>query len=68
MFIHDSFHSHNHMRKEFEIIWPHLAPGGILCSHDILTNNCFPRFVRRHRDEIEVCKQNINFGLLRKRS
>lgn len=67
VFIHDSFHSYKNMRTEYDTVWPHLSPGGILCSHDILMNNCFTRFVRKHRNEIDVCIQSINFGLIRKR-
>lgn len=67
IFIHDSYHSYQHMRQEYEIVWPYITPGGILCSHDILTNNCFSRFIRKHRNEIDLCIQSVNFGLLRKR-
>lgn len=68
LFIHDSFHSYKHMRTEYDTVWPHLSPGGILCSHDILMNNCFSRFCSKHRNEIDVCVKSINFGLLRKRN
>lgn len=67
MFIHDSYHVYQHMRQEYDIVWPYITPGGILCSHDILTNNCFSRFIRKHRNEIDLCIQSVNFGLLRKR-
>ncbi len=68
MFVYDSWHGYRHMWREFTLIWPHLAPGGILCAHDILENNAFPRFVRRYAHEIDSWVGSVNFGLVRKRS
>lgn len=68
LFLHDSLHTYRHMRAEFEAIWPAIRPGGLLCAHDILHNNVFPRFVRRHQSEIDLCATNINFGMIRKKA
>jgi len=67
LFIHDSLHHYRHVRSEFDLVWPHLRPGGVLMAHDILQNNAFPRFLHRHRTEIDVSLTNINLGLIRKR-
>jgi predicted O-methyltransferase YrrM len=48
MFFHDSLHTESHMRAEFEIVWPELRAGGLLCSHDIFDNPAFLAFARRH--------------------
>ncbi len=55
------------MRQEFELVWPHIQPGGILCAHDILATNAFRRFLHTHRSEIEASIASVNFGLVRKR-
>jgi predicted O-methyltransferase YrrM len=56
MFHHDSLHTFAHMTWEYETAMAHLAPGGILASHDVLTadslrgvfrENAFPAFCRR---------------------
>lgn len=68
MFVHDSCHRYRHMRREYELAWPHIRPGGVLCSHDTLTTNAFPRFLRHHRREIDGWIVNVNFGAARKRA
>ena len=68
LFIHDSLHLCSHMEREFALAWAHLRPGGVLCSHDILTTNAFPRFVRTRRSEIETWVAGVNFGVVRKRA
>ncbi len=66
LFLHDSDHNYRHVWRAFEIVWPHLRPGGLLCAHDVLHNNAFPRFVRKHRDDIDAWASSINFGVIRK--
>lgn len=39
MFFHDSLHSREHMLFEFEAVWPHLAPCGLLVSDDVFTEH-----------------------------
>ena len=67
MFVHDSWHSYRHVTRELELVWPHLSPGGVICVHDILANNAFPRFLRRYASEIAGSIASVNFGLIRKR-
>lgn len=66
LFLHDSLHTYHHMRAEFEMIWPTIRSGGLLCAHDVLHNNVLPRFVHKHHKEIDLCTTNINFGMIRK--
>jgi predicted O-methyltransferase YrrM len=58
LFHHDSLHTFDHMTWEFETVFPHLAQGGVLSSHDvaiahglrgIFKQNAFPAFCTRHR-------------------
>jgi hypothetical protein len=58
LFHHDSLHTFEHMTWEFETVFPHLAHGGVLSSHDvaiahslrgIFQQNAFPAFCERHR-------------------
>ena len=41
LFIHDSLHTGNNMRREFETVWPALRPGGVLIADDIHRNSAF---------------------------
>ncbi|UCE59289.1 MAG: class I SAM-dependent methyltransferase [Phycisphaerales bacterium] len=66
LFLHDSDHNYRHVWREFEIVWPHIRPGSLLCAHDVLHNNAFPRFVRKHRASIDAWASSINFGVIRK--
>jgi hypothetical protein len=67
LFLADSLHSYSHMCREFELAWPHLAPGGVLCAHDVLANNAFERFVARHGPDIDGWMTSVNLGLVRRR-
>ncbi len=66
LFIHDSWHGYWNMRREYELAWKYIRPGGVLCSHDILATNAFPRFVQAHRGEIATWIASVNFGLIKK--
>lgn len=46
VFIHDSLHTYEHMLWEFRTAYPHIRPGGLLCSDDALWNSAFPEFSR----------------------
>jgi predicted O-methyltransferase YrrM len=35
LFIHDDLHTPDHMRWEFELVWPALADGGVLVADDV---------------------------------
>lgn len=47
-FVHDSVHTKDHMRWEFETAAPRLAARGVLASHDVLLSDVFPSFARDH--------------------
>lgn len=66
-FVHDSDHHYAHVRKELELVWPRLRPGGVICVHDILYNNAFDRFIRKHRASIRRWAVKVNFGVILKR-
>src|SRR4030042_5999729 len=48
IFLHDSDHSYENMRGEFEIAWIHLKTGGLLLSHNIDYSDAFDDFCREH--------------------
>jgi predicted O-methyltransferase YrrM len=55
VFLHDSLHSSEHMRFEFEIAWPCLRSGGLLLSDDATWNPAFHTFSRlRRRSYVRV--------------
>lgn len=48
-FFHDSEHTYDLMRLEFETAWSHMEKGGILASDDIGWNQAFDDFTRVHQ-------------------
>ena len=46
VFIHDSLHTYEHMKFEYEQAYPYLRPGGILLSDDALWNSVCSEFAR----------------------
>ena len=46
LFTHDSLHTYEHMKFEFEQAFPFLRPGGILIADDALWNEAFWDFAR----------------------
>lgn len=65
LFFHDSLHTYDHMMFEFKEIWPRLAEGGILLSHDVHWNRAFRDFTRRQRQVDYVAH---GFGIVKKAS
>jgi predicted O-methyltransferase YrrM len=49
--MHDSEHSYECMRFEFERAWPALRPGGVLVSDDVNSNDAFFEFAAAQRRE-----------------
>jgi predicted O-methyltransferase YrrM len=47
IFLHDSLHTHKHMKWEFETAWPHLRSGGVLISDDVTNNRAFEEVTLR---------------------
>jgi predicted O-methyltransferase YrrM len=65
IFIHDSLHTYDHMMWEFETVYPHLRPGGLLISDDALWNNAFFDFARKKgAHEVQIMR---GVGFLRKK-
>jgi len=48
IFIHDSLHTPQTMKYEFEKAWPYLRAGGLLVSDDVEGNSAFVDFVNSH--------------------
>ena len=48
VFFHDSEHTYENMRWEYETVWPYLNPG-LLLSHDINRNHAFSDFSQQVR-------------------
>jgi predicted O-methyltransferase YrrM len=48
IFVHDSCHSYEHMKFEFDSAYAYLRPGGLLMSDDVSFNSAFSDFVRTH--------------------
>jgi predicted O-methyltransferase YrrM len=51
IFIHDSLHTPQTMKYEFEKAWPFMRPGSLLISDDVEGNSAFVDFVTSHRVE-----------------
>jgi predicted O-methyltransferase YrrM len=62
-FYHDSLHSYDHMKFEFETAWPHLKEGGLLLSDDVLWNNAFHEICKLHGKKPIIYR---SFGMMRK--
>ena len=48
IFIHDSEHTYKNMLFEFETVFPHLKEKGFILSDDIIDNNAFNEFYKKH--------------------
>jgi predicted O-methyltransferase YrrM len=64
IFIHDSLHSYDHMKFEYEQAYPYLRDGGILISDDALWNQAFAEFAQRVRAPMARVLRGI--GVLQK--
>jgi hypothetical protein len=47
IFLHDSEHSYQYMRWEYQTAWAHLKSRGLLLSHNVDFNNAFPDFCKK---------------------
>jgi predicted O-methyltransferase YrrM len=47
VFFHDSEHTYQNMRWEYQMSWGHLKSGGLLLSHNVDFNNAFPDFCKK---------------------
>jgi len=49
IFIHDSLHTYNHMKFEFNTAYPYIKKGGVLFSDDIFFNHAFMEFSKNKK-------------------
>jgi hypothetical protein len=63
VFLHDSLHTFEHQKWEYETAWPFIKEGGLLLSHDI--SRPFIRFCDRYAAPLD---HYGDFGGLRKRA
>jgi predicted O-methyltransferase YrrM len=61
VFIHDSLHTYEHMRWEFETAYPLLRRGGLLFSDDALWNGAFHDFARKVREPEAKILRGVGF-------
>ena len=47
-FLHDSLHTYEHMMSEYQLLYPHMRNGGVICSHDVLFTNAWKHFIKRY--------------------
>jgi len=56
LFLHDADHTYESQIEEFEAVWPHLRPGGVLISDDV-NNPAFLDFCKERRLSPMLIKQ-----------
>jgi len=54
IFHHDSMHTYDHMKFEFETAWPHLRDGGLLLSDDVNWSKAFEDFCRTKKLDYRI--------------
>ncbi len=57
VFVHDSLHTYRTMRWEFDAVWPHLRPGGVVLSDDVQGNRAFAELRQRGTTFWRVIRQ-----------
>jgi predicted O-methyltransferase YrrM len=64
LFVHDSLHTYRNMRREFEIVTPNLAAGGVLIADDIEGNGAFAEWVSHSSPAYSaVVRERVKRGL-----
>lgn len=63
IFYHDSLHTYEHMKFEYETVWDYIPKGGLLLSHDTLWNKAFYEMYKKYSKKIIIYK---TFGILKK--
>jgi predicted O-methyltransferase YrrM len=70
LFVHDSMHTTRNVGFELSVVWPALAPGGIVLLDDVERNRAFAAFTREHPEAdallFEADDGRALFGCLRK--
>jgi predicted O-methyltransferase YrrM len=64
IFVHDSCHSYEHMKFEFDRAYPHIRPGGLLLSDDVEFNNAFSEFAEAAHPKLHRVINGL--GILKK--
>ncbi|MDD5589697.1 MAG: class I SAM-dependent methyltransferase [Candidatus Portnoybacteria bacterium] len=64
IFYHDSEHSYENMKFEFEAAWPKIPLAGFLLSDDIGWNNAFKEFLVKNKHKFDCAYRN--FGIILK--
>jgi predicted O-methyltransferase YrrM len=64
IFVHDSCHSYEHMKFEFDQAYPHIRPGGLLISDDVSFNSAFKEIVDSIRPTLHRTISGV--GILKK--
>lgn len=57
IFLHDSLHTYNHMKFEFNESWPFIRKKGLLLSHDVQWNHAFREFSKNK--DFHVFRYNV---------
>ena len=65
-FLHDSLHTYVHMMKEYEMLYPHMEQGGIICSHDVLLTNAWKHFIKRYHLQKRGIVKNLGICMIEK--
>jgi len=64
IFYHDSEHSYENMKFEFETVWPKIGENGFLLSDDVTWNNAFKEFLLKNKHKFNYIYRN--FGIIQK--
>ena len=64
VFIHDSSHTYEDMKFEFETSYPHIRSGGLLLSDDADFNAAFPECAKTFRPKSARIIRNL--GIMKK--
>jgi predicted O-methyltransferase YrrM len=61
IFIHDSLHTYEHMKFEFELGYPHVKKGGLLLADDALWNSAFQEFAQAVSSPASAIIRGVGF-------
>lgn len=64
IFLHDSLHTFRNMTYEFQTVWPHLRPRGVLLSDDVAMNGAFEKFFQEKECCFSAVDQSDSFGVV----
>ena len=71
MFVHDSEHTYDNMRREFATVWDYLRPGGAVVADDVGGNPAFDELMLKKDVALaivigEIAKSHSKFGVVLK--